>query len=447
MPFPTLKFHRPSFVKDTPVLNALTAKGARAADVAINVTQQSNADLLPRHPFGQYRARVAALIEMARQPILSPPPLDAAMADPIDPIGAPVEPAEPQTIPAPLLALPADVLDQILKSALSDDHLIQKMNQLRGTNKHLRAWVDDYLRQPAQRELALRMTSNSIRHMTRFEELNEDEFQVQVKMLIDRNTHVGASLNNIDVPRQRQIVLDCLANATHLISVDLDASHMPESVDAVLAATNAMRAANPHLTRFRLDMGHNNLGNQAAQILALNPAITTLDLSRNHIDAQGAQALAANTTIDELILNQNHVGSDGAQALAANKRITTLNLNWNHLNDDAMPALAANPLLTRLFLRGNDIGGPGAQALATSTNLEELDISINNIHDAGIVALAGSESIKRLNVSWTHMGIGGAQALATSTVRRELDIRGNPIGNIGFLALSMSDALTLQSMP
>ncbi|MFT5534365.1 MAG: hypothetical protein ACI802_002611 [Candidatus Paceibacteria bacterium] len=440
MPFPTLTFHRPAFVKNTPALNALTAKGARVADAAINITQQSNPDIPSRRQFGQYRRRVAVLAEMARQRSLLPSPRPAALTDTI------TEPAQRQTPSASLLTLPADILDRILKSALSDGHLIQELTRLRSTNRHLKEWVDDYLRQSEQRELALRMTCNSIRHMARSNEFNDDEFQVQVKNLIDRSTHVGASVSEIEAPRQRQIVLDCLANATHLVSVDLNASHIPESVGAVLAATTAISAGNPHLTRFQLDMSHDNLGDEVAQLLAANHAITTLDLTRNHIEAQGARALAANTTIEELVLNQNRVGSDGALALAANTRITKLNLSWNKIGDVAMAALAANPTITRLYLSGNDIGAAGAQALARSTHIEELDISINNIYDAGIEALAANTSIKRLNVSYTKMRNAGVWALTRSTFRRELDVRGNLIGNLDLLLLTSNDALTLRAM-
>ncbi len=69
MPSPINKFHRPSFVKNAPTLNALTTKGAREADDAIK-EKQEEAGTYPHSPthsvLARYIARAYALNALKR---------------------------------------------------------------------------------------------------------------------------------------------------------------------------------------------------------------------------------------------------------------------------------------------------------------------------------------------------------------------------------------------
>ncbi|MDY7573103.1 hypothetical protein [Actimicrobium sp. CCI2.3] len=413
MPF--LTFHRPSFVKNVPELNALTTKGAREADAAISAKLQSGTGNPRPSLLAQYRARVSVLRAITVQQI---------------------SPTSLTTI------LPADILERIIGDALGGVTSIQDVTRLRSVNKELNKCCDNTMRKPEQVVLALRMTRNSITNLARSSRLNDAKFRVQVNKLIDRNTHVGADLFDIASPDRRQILLDCLAGATHLRTVDLDASEVPESFAAVLDATNAMSAGNRLLTRFDLNVSGNHIGDAGAQSLAANETITNLKVNFNGIGAAGAQALAANNTITKLELDNNRIGAAGAQALATNRTLTQLSVHSNFIGDAGVQALATNTTITHLNVSFNNVGDTAAQALAANTTITELQVFFNRIGDAGAQALAANTTITELHLGNNHIGDAGAQALAANTTITQLDLDNNLIGDAGAQALAANNTIT-----
>ena len=224
--------------------------------------------------------------------------------------------------------LPHELLFEITGRRLAGNPSIRDINRLRNISPALRPAVDDYMQRPAQSELVLRITRESIAAMVRSPNLTDEELRTQVTSLMDRHAHIGVNLRHNASPERRQIVLDCLANATDLRTVDLDASHMGDRFAEVLTAINStsesVRERNPQLTRFVLDVSRNDIGDAGARALAENATITQLDVSANNIGDAGAQALAENVTIKQLNVSENEIGDAGAQALAANATLKKL---------------------------------------------------------------------------------------------------------------------------
>ena len=166
------------------------------------------------------------------------------------------------------------------------------------------------------------MTRDSIAAIASSPNLTDEDFDTQVTKLMERHVHIGINLRDIASPERRHIVLHCLANATGLRTVDLDASNMLVGVPEVLAATGEMSKRNPQLSRFVVNVRVNYFGDTGVQELAKNNTITQLDVSNNSIGDAGAQALATNTTITDLEVHHNNIGPAGKQALRANTTIT-----------------------------------------------------------------------------------------------------------------------------
>jgi hypothetical protein len=288
---------------------------------------------------------------------------------------------------------------------------VQVVNELRASSHGMRESIDRYVQQPGQVELALQMTRRSLGNLARSPHVNDAQFQGLVRQLIARNTHVGLRLSDIASPARRQYVMESLASVTHLRSLDLDASEMPESFPAVAAAINAIGNSNHHLTRFGLNVHDNNIGEAGARVLAAIPTITVLDASLNNIHAEGANALAANTTITSLDLSFNHLGDAGAHTLAASTSIRRLDLSANDIGDEGAQALAASGTIRQLRVAHNDVSDTGALALGANTTLTELDASFNNIGNAGVRALAANTTIRTLSVGFNHFGAAGDQAI------------------------------------
>jgi hypothetical protein len=412
-----IKFHRPSFVKSTPALNVLTAKGAWEADNAINARQPDSAAAPARSRLGHYRARVSVLKEMSRRstaprplapPVLAEPSMPARSAPP----ALPASPPAPIPAPAPTItALPAPLLAHILATAMGSNPPVQVVNELRAFSRGMRESVDRFVQQSEQVELALQMTRQSLSNLARSPHVNDAQFQELVRQLIARNTHIGLRLSDIASAARRQCVMASLASVTHLRSVDLDASEMPESFPAVVAAINAVGNGNHHLTRFGLNVHDSDIGDAGARVLAAIPTITVLDASLNNIHAEGANALAANTTITSLDLSFNHLGDAGARILAAGTSMMRLDLSANDIGNEGAQALAASGTIRELRVTHNDVGDTGALALGANTTLTELDASFNNIGNAGVRALAANTSIRWLNVGFNHFGEAGDQAI------------------------------------
>jgi len=80
-----------------------------------------------------------------------------------------------------------------------------------------------------------------------------------------------------------------------------------------------------------LDVGHNQLGDEGAQILARNKTLASLNVSNNRIGYEGAEALTQNTALTTLNVEINQIGDEGAIALAHNRTLTSLNIEHNQL--------------------------------------------------------------------------------------------------------------------
>jgi Leucine-rich repeat (LRR) protein len=307
--------------------------------------------------------------------------------------------------------LDVPLLSQVVATVLGNNPTIQVVTELRNVNQAMRASIDNYAQQPEQVELALRMTRNSVRNLARDPTVSDEEFQVQVNNLIDRNTHIGLRLFDITSPSRRQVVMDCLASATHLRTVDLDASEMPESFTSVLTLISAMTNGNRNLSRLGLNVNGCNINDAGARALGAINAITELGVSMNNISAEGAGAFTPNTTLQKLDISFNHIGDAGALALAPNARITDLNVGSNDIGDEAILALAANNVITKLRGAHNNISDAGAQAVGATTTMTEVDFSFNQIGDAGVLALAANTVITSLSVGFNNFGAIGDQAM------------------------------------
>ncbi len=294
---------------------------------------------------------------------------------------------------------------------------VQVVTGLRTFSRAMKEGVDRYVQQPQQVELALQMTRNSLGNLAQAPNVSDEHFQMRVRQLIGRNTHIGLRLFDIASPARRQFVIESLASVTHLRSVDLDASDMPESFPAVLTAISTISNGNHHLTRFGLNVHDCDIGDAGARALAAITTITTLGASLNDIHAEGANALAANTTITSLDLSFNDIGDAGAQALAANTRITKLDLSANDIGNEGAQALAANNTIRHLRVTHSDIGDRGALALSANPTLIELDVSFNNIGNAGVQALAANTNISRLSVGFNNFGAAGDLAIEQRRLR------------------------------
>jgi hypothetical protein len=294
---------------------------------------------------------------------------------------------------------------------------VQVVTGLRSLSRNMRESVDRYAQQPEQVDLALQMTRNSLGNLAQSPHVNDAQFQVLVRQLIARNTHIGLRLFDITSPARRQFVMDSLAGVTHLRSVDLDASEMPEIFPDVLAAVNAISNGNHHLTRFGLNVNGNDIGDAGARALAAVTTITTLNASLNDIHAEGVNALAASTTITSLDLSFNAIGDAGAHTLATSTSIMRLDLSANDIGNEGAQALAANNTIRHLRVTHNDIGDRGALALGANATLTGLDASFNNIGDAGVQALAANTTISWLSVGFNHFGAAGDQAIEQRRLR------------------------------
>jgi uncharacterized protein (TIGR02996 family) len=146
---------------------------------------------------------------------------------------------------------------------------------------------------------------------------------------------------------------------------------------------NALLGADlPNLRK--LDLGHNQLGDEGAVRLAagpLPPRLEHLDLSGNEIGSDGFMAVMralGPRRMTRLDLSDNPVGNRGVALLtqwSGAGDLRTLLLYSTQLSDAAAVELAGCPALAELrelYLGWNRIGLKGAQALAKSPHLSGL---------------------------------------------------------------------------
>ncbi|ETO65697.1 hypothetical protein F444_17023 [Phytophthora nicotianae P1976] len=170
---------------------------------------------------------------------------------------------------------------------------------------------------------------------------------------------------------------------------------------------------NPQINLKSLDLGNNQLGDQAVKTLM--------------------QCLLNRCTLEHLDLRRNHI-FHAAISIGELLRITTplssLNLSWNNIRGEPAQHLARcmmeNLTLTHLDLSDNTLGNNGKAdadlgvCLATNKSLRFLDISNNHVQAKSMLVLVNG--------------------LQQNTVLETLVIRGNPIGFIGGEAVLRSVA-------
>ncbi|KAF1774487.1 Ubiquitin-activating enzyme E1, Cys active site [Phytophthora cactorum] len=170
---------------------------------------------------------------------------------------------------------------------------------------------------------------------------------------------------------------------------------------------------NPQINLKSLDLGNNQLGDQAVRTLI--------------------QCLLNRCTLEHLDLRCNHI-FHAAVSIGELLRITTplasLNLSWNNIRGEPAQHLARcmmeNLTLTHLDLSDNTLGSNGKAAadlgacLATNKSLRFLDISNNHVQAKSMLVYVNG--------------------LQQNTVLESLIIRGNPIGVIGGEAVLRSVA-------
>jgi uncharacterized protein (TIGR02996 family) len=149
--------------------------------------------------------------------------------------------------------------------------------------------------------------------------------------------------------------------------------------------------------------------------------LTRLDLSENdlHFEDDDARALAGCEYLAGLIsldLGHDNMGPEAAEALASSPNLgnlIALNLWHNYIEPAGVRALLSSPRLGKLSslnVSGNWIADAGAEAIASC---------------------AGAAKLSQLDLSYNRIGYAGARALATSPylVRlTDLDLSNNDIG-------------------
>ncbi|KAF1324009.1 DNA-directed RNA polymerase, partial [Globisporangium splendens] len=164
----------------------------------------------------------------------------------------------------------------------------------------------------------------------------------------------------------------------------------------------------PHVNLKTLDLGNNQLGDQAVKLLI--------------------QCLLNRCTLEHLDLRRNqicHAAKATGELLRITTPLTSLNLSWNNIRGKPAQYLAKcmmeNLTLTHLDLSDNTLGSNGnadaelGACLATNKSLKYLDVSNNHIHGKSVLI-------------YVH-------GLQQNTVLETLVVRGNPIGSLGAEAI------------
>ncbi|KAG7396307.1 NLR, CARD domain-containing protein 3 [Phytophthora boehmeriae] len=170
---------------------------------------------------------------------------------------------------------------------------------------------------------------------------------------------------------------------------------------------------NPQVSLTTLDLGNNQLGDQAVKVLV--------------------QCLLNRCTLEHLDLRRNniyHAAFAIGELLRISTPLTTLNLSWNNIRGEPAQHLARcmmeNLTLTHLDLSDNTLGNNGNAAadlgacIATNKSLRFLDISNNHVQAKSVLVYVNG--------------------LQQNTVLETLVLRGNPIGAVGTEAILRSVA-------
>jgi len=176
-----------------------------------------------------------------------------------------------------------------------------------------------------------------------------------------------------------------------------------------------------------------------ASYVKAHPRVERMFLSGNNLGLAGAKQLCAllldpSLRLLRLDLRHNNLGNEGCstlvEAITSNSTLTRIDLSANGITSAAASAiavmLAKNENVTRLDLRHNDLGDAGAATLASALkgrcNLQHLDLSANSIGHKGAESLAA--------------------ALKVNAMLQVLDMRGNAVSPVGVKALEDSKAMS-----
>lgn len=190
---------------------------------------------------------------------------------------------------------------------------------------------------------------------------------------------------------------------------------------------------------YNLSIAQNNLGDEAAEILATHPAVQVLDISENALGAAGASALAK-SNIKCLNISNNNIGDLGLQAFAKNRSFLLLDASRNNISGVGVTALAEILTLKHLNLSSNPIGDHDFRAFSGHVRLKLLNVTACNI---GNVGASGIAKIPLVVLLCSHNVIGsiGTQDLANSKTLQVLDISHNKIEDNGVLELIKSPSI------
>lgn len=163
--------------------------------------------------------------------------------------------------------------------------------------------------------------------------------------------------------------LERITENTRLLSLDLSNNslshvgveylHRLQQLKTLNVSNNQFGPNGAKILRFsktisNLNIKDNQLGNEGATYL-FNGLFTSLNMGENNIDEQALKSIIPNQTIIHLDLSCNKIGDKGTEYLAQNQCIRILNVNSNAISDDGISTLLSNKVLCRVMRANNPI--------------------------------------------------------------------------------------------
>eukprot|EP01012_Entosiphon_sulcatum_P022744 TRINITY_DN27735_c0_g1_i1.p1 TRINITY_DN27735_c0_g1~~TRINITY_DN27735_c0_g1_i1.p1 ORF type:complete len:1123 (+),score=337.23 TRINITY_DN27735_c0_g1_i1:119-3487(+) len=293
-----------------------------------------------------------------------------------------------------------------------------------------------------------------------------------VALNLELNDIAGALLDEIEdavelnlLPLTLKRLLPSLrANDEKIRALDFSQSdgryHTDKSVKTLA------RALRMNTVVTRVDLSHNNVGNQGAAALAdvlkANHVLTAMDLSYNAVGNRGskdlAEALGVNRSLSSLNLDNNNVSDQGCtafvQALQTNHTVKVLTLFNNKVSPECLEQLINACRVNNTPITLKELV-PKLQARDRVT--AKLDLSQHGYDDTSLHILcseleSGECVTKSLNLSSNTFTLSGVQhlarVLASNGTLLTLDLSSNRIGDDGaaLLAQGLEQNTTLQCL-
>jgi Ran GTPase-activating protein (RanGAP) involved in mRNA processing and transport len=193
------------------------------------------------------------------------------------------------------------------------------------------------------------------------------------------------------------------------------------------AGASALAAAiSGNNTLISLDLSDNKIDDKGiielANALASKHALATLNLSGNLISKAGAEAIhkafgPGQHALVELQLSRNNLGDDGAAQIAelikVNPHLTTVNIAGNKIGNRGANSLAAaiqstDSDIVSIDLSNNDIGNEGALALSKAYDANKVIIEINLSNNKLTAPNEGLAPLFQDGVSFPHLQLARA---------------------------------------